>query len=74
MTPSRREYDLTEQTQVRRLFKEHQPDMVFHLAARVGGALANQESPADFGYENLIMGVLVLHESWRAGVLKYVTL
>jgi GDP-L-fucose synthase len=74
VTPSRREYDLTEQAQVRRLFKEHRPDLVFHLAARVGGVLANKEYPADFSYENLIMGALVLHESWRAGVQKYVTL
>jgi GDP-L-fucose synthase len=74
VTPTRHEYDLTEQAQVRRLFQEHRPDMVFHLAARVGGALANKEFPADFSYENLVMGALVLHESWRAGVRKYVTL
>ncbi|HEY1663608.1 MAG TPA: GDP-L-fucose synthase [Verrucomicrobiae bacterium] len=73
-TPSRRDYDLTEQADVRRMFQKHRPDLVFHLAGRVGGALANKESPADFGYENLAMGVLVLHESWRAGVKKFVTL
>jgi len=74
LTPSRREYDLTEQTQVRSMFRDLQPEIVFHLAGRVGGALANQQLPADFGYENLIMGTLVHHESWRAGVRKYITL
>ncbi len=74
VAPSHHDYDLTEPTQVRRMFKEHQPEMVFHLAGRVGGALANKERPADFSYENLIMGATVLHESWRAGAQKYITL
>jgi GDP-L-fucose synthase len=74
VTPSHRECDLSEQAQVRRLFKEYRPDLVFHLAAKVGGVLANQEYPAEFSYENLVMSALVLHESWRAGVRKYVTL
>jgi GDP-L-fucose synthase len=74
VTPCRHEYDLSEQTQVRRLFQEQRPDMVIHLAARVGGVLANKEHPAEFSYENLVMGALVLHESWRAGVRKYITL
>lgn len=74
VTPSHSECDLNEQAQVRRLLDEHKPDLVFHLAAKVGGVLANQEHPAEFSYENLVMGALVLHESWRAGVRKYITL
>jgi GDP-L-fucose synthase len=74
VAPSHGECDLSEQAQVRRLLNEHRPDMVFHLAAKVGGVLANREHPAEFSYENLVMGALVLHESWRAGVRKYVTL
>jgi GDP-L-fucose synthase len=74
ITPSRGECDVSEQTQVRRLLNESRPDMVFHLAAKVGGVLANKDHPAEFSYENLVMGALILHESWRAGVQKYVTL
>jgi GDP-L-fucose synthase len=74
VTPAHGECDLGEQTQVRRLLNEHKPDVVFHLAAKVGGVLANKEHPAEFSYENLVMGALVLHESWRAGVRKYITL
>src|SRR5215472_2515200 len=74
VTPSHSECDLNEQAQVRRLLQEHKPDLVFHPAAKVGGVLANKEHPAEFSYENLVMGALVLHESWRAGVRKYITL
>jgi GDP-L-fucose synthase len=48
--------------------------MVIHLAARVGGIGANREHPADFFYDNLMMGVPLLHESWAAGVEKIVAL
>lgn len=74
ITPTHHDFDLTEQAQVRRMFEKYKPEMVFHLAARVGGALANQKSPADFAYENIVMGATVLHESRRAGVRKFITL
>lgn len=73
-TPRREDCDLTEQAAVRRLLREQKPEIVLHLAGRVGGALANQTYPADFAYQNLIMGTTLLHESWRAGVKKYLTL
>jgi GDP-L-fucose synthase len=59
---------------VRRLFQDHRPDVVFHLAGLIGGIGANRARPADFCYENLLMGAMMLHESWRAGVRKYITL
>jgi GDP-L-fucose synthase len=74
LTPARADFDLREQTQVRRMLAELKPDVVFHLAGLVGGIGANRERPADFNYENLIMGTMMLHECWRAGVKKYVTL
>ncbi len=46
--------------------------VLFHLAARVGGIGANREHPGDFFYDNLMMGVQLLHESWKAGVGKCV--
>ena len=48
--------------------------MVIHLAARVGGIGANLEHPAEFFYDNLMMGAPLLHESWVAGVEKFVAL
>jgi len=74
LTPSRADFDLQEQNQVRRMLEQTRPEVVFHLAGRVGGIGINRERPADFNYENLIMGTMMLHESWRAGVKKYITL
>lgn len=52
---------------------DRQPaDMVIHLAARVGGIGANRAHPAEFFYDNLMMGVQLLHECWAAGVGKFV--
>src|SRR5205807_3719895 len=48
------------------------PDIVIHLAARVGGIGANRDNPGRFFYQNLMMGTQLLHESWRAGVPKVV--
>lgn len=50
------------------------PDLVIHLAAIVGGIGANRERPADFFYQNIMMGVQLLHESWKAGVGKFVAI
>jgi GDP-L-fucose synthase len=46
--------------------------IVFHLAARVGGIGANREHPGEFFYDNLMMGAQLMHESWKAGVGKFV--
>lgn len=53
-------YDLTDQTQADRWFREAQPDVVIHLAAEVGGIGANQRSPGRFMYSNLLMGINVI--------------
>lgn len=50
------------------------PDLVIHLAAVVGGIGANRERPAEFFYQNLMMGVQLMHESWRKGVKKFVAI
>lgn len=70
--PRSREYDLRDAAQVRRVLAEAEPDVVIHLAARVGGIGANRAHPAEFFYDNLMMGVQLLHECWRAGVPKFV--
>ena len=74
VTPARSEFDLQEQTQIRQMLERFKPEIVFHLAGFVGGIGVNRERPADFNYENLIMDTMMLHESWRVGVKKYITL
>lgn len=70
---SSREYDLRRKDQVERLYRQHRPSLVIHLAGRVGGIGANLAFPADFFYDNALMGIHVLHEAVRHGVPKVVT-
>jgi GDP-L-fucose synthase len=59
----RRDYDLTVATDAARLFADVQPDLVFHLAAEVGGIGANRANPGRYWYANLMMGAHVLEQS-----------
>lgn len=68
----RSEYDLSQEEQTARLFREHPADIVFHLAGLVGGNLPNQKWPAQFFYKNLMMGTLALHYSWKSGAEKVI--
>jgi GDP-L-fucose synthase len=67
-------YDLRHLEDIRRALGDGKPQIVIHLAARVGGIGANLEHPAEFFYDNLMMSVPLLHESWSAGVEKFVAL
>lgn len=64
--------DLTRQDDVRRLLAEQRPEVVVHLAARVGGIGANAANPGRFFYENAIMGIELMEQARRHGVKKYV--
>ena len=59
----RRDYDLTRYDDTERLFVEARPELVFHLAAEVGGIGANRENPGRYWYANLMMGAHVLELS-----------
>lgn len=67
-------YDLVRIEDIRRLYVETRPEIVIHLAARVGGIGFNRENPATLFYENLMMGVQLLHEGFRAGLEKFVAI
>jgi len=67
-------YDLRKLDDIRRALSDAKPQMVIHLAARVGGIGANRAHPAEFFYDNLMMSVPLLHESWIVGVEKFVAL
>lgn len=71
-SPRSAQYDLREKSAVIRLFEDHRPDVVVHLAAIVGGIGANLAHPGRFFYENLVMGVETLEQSRRFGVKKFV--
>ncbi|MCX7320006.1 MAG: GDP-L-fucose synthase [Hyphomicrobiales bacterium] len=70
VTRSRSELDLVQQSEMKRFFAEESIDQVYMAAAKVGGILANNDYPADFIYENLMIEANVIHEAWRAGVKR----
>jgi len=74
IVPRSHDYNLVNDSDVCRLLRETHPDVVVHLAARVGGIGANRDQPAVFFYDNLMMGAQMMHESWRAGVAKFVAI
>ena len=72
--PVRDSYDLRQRQAILDLLHDARPTLVIHLAASVGGIGANRAHPADFFYDNLMMGAQLLHESWQAGVAKFVAI
>ncbi len=63
VVPRRAETDLTDMTATGRLFEETKPELVFHLAAEVGGIGANRANPGRYWYANLMMGAHVLEQA-----------
>jgi GDP-L-fucose synthase len=74
VVPRSGQHDLRDPAVVRRLMAAERPDLVIHMAARVGGIGANRDHPAEFFFDNLTMGVQLLHEAWRTGVSKFVSI
>lgn len=83
--PRSADYDLTHLDAIRQLLADTSTpyaangttrpvDMVIHVAGRVGGIGANLEHQAEYFYDNLLMGVQLLHECYRAGVPKFVAI
>ena len=72
IAPRSAECDLTREPDVLRLLQKERPEVVLHLAARVGGIGANRKYPGTFLYQNLIMGTHLIEASRRLGVEKFV--
>jgi GDP-L-fucose synthase len=76
--PRKKDYDLTQRGAIERLYTDALKDVnpknviVIHLAANVGGIGANREHPAEFFYDNMIMGVELMHHAYKQGVGKFV--
>lgn|SRR5574341_254795 len=72
--PRSAEYDLREHEAILDLLNDAKPSVIIHMAAIVGGIGANRARPADFFYENIMMGVQLMHEAYRVGVQKFVSM
>ena len=72
--PHIEDYDLVNMEAVKRLYSTAKPDIVIHLAAKVGGIGANRDNPGKFFYDNLMMGVQMIEVGRQAGIEKFVAL
>ncbi|HVP81203.1 MAG TPA: GDP-L-fucose synthase [Thermodesulfobacteriota bacterium] len=72
--PRSKHYDLVSYDACKKVYEDSKPDIVIHLAARVGGIGANRENPGKFFYENLMMGVQMIDLGRKAGIEKFVAI
>ena len=70
--PRSRDYDLVEMDAVKRVYEDAKPDIVIHLAARVGGIGANRANPGKFFYDNLMMGLQLMEMGRQVRIEKFV--
>ncbi|HPG01334.1 MAG TPA: GDP-L-fucose synthase [Kiritimatiellia bacterium] len=68
-----RDYNLLHRDQVEAMLRDTKPDAVVHLAAKVGGIIANKKYPAEFFYENIVINTQTFHACYQAGVKKFLT-
>jgi len=72
--PRSKDYDLVNMGAVKRLYSDAKPDIVIHLAAKVGGIGANRDNPGKFFYDNLMMGAQMMEAGRQAGIEKFVAI
>ncbi len=72
--PTVEKYNLIDPNAIERMLDDSNPDVIIHLAAHVGGIGANREHPAEFFYDNLMMGVQLMHQAYVRGVEKFVAI
>jgi GDP-L-fucose synthase len=72
--PRSRDYNLVDNEAVKRLYRDSKPDVVIHLAAKVGGIGATSEKPGGFFYDNLMMGVQVMEQGRLFNIEKFVAI
>lgn len=74
LTPTRSECDFTSEESVKNYFSYHKPNIVLHLAGKVGGIAINKIQPGKFFYDNAMMGILITHHAYLNGAEKLVSL
>ncbi|MEO0512027.1 MAG: GDP-L-fucose synthase [Planctomycetota bacterium] len=70
--PRRSDYDLTSEAACRRLYEDHAPDVVIHLAAEVGGIGANRDNPGRYFYANMAMALNLIEQARIRSLAKFV--
>jgi GDP-L-fucose synthase len=70
--PRRKDFDLTTESDVKRLYAEHKPDIMLHMAAEVGGIGANRDNPGRFFFANMAMGMHLIEQARINKIKKFV--
>jgi len=69
-----KDYDLVDNDAVKAFYTDCKPEVVIHLAGRVGGIGANQANPGKFFYDNLMMGVQLMEQARLFEIEKFVAI
>ncbi|MBA7492681.1 GDP-L-colitose synthase [subsurface metagenome] len=72
--PCSKDYNLVEMEAVKRVYRDAIPDIVIHVAARVGGVGADRANPGEFFYENLMMGIQMMEIGRQVKIEKLVAI
>jgi GDP-L-fucose synthase len=67
----RKDFDLTHESEVERLYAELKPDVLMHMAAEVGGIGANRDNPGRYFFANLAMGMHLIEGARRHNIKKF---
>ena len=70
--PRQKDYNLTKEEDVIKMYKDANPEILIHLASHVSGLGDNFKYQADFFYKNIMIGTLVLHHAWKNNVKNVV--
>ena len=70
----REKLDLTDQNSVKKFIQNEKPNLIINAAAKVGGIHANDNFPADFIYQNLLINANLIHSAWECGVERFLNL
>jgi GDP-L-fucose synthase len=71
---SSKDYDLREKTDIISMFEKHKPDVVIHLAAKVGGIIDNINNPVNYFEDNILMNSLLMKHSYQYGVKRFISI
>lgn len=74
LVPTIEEFDLRQEANIKRMYKEMRPHITIHLAATVGGIGANREHPGKFFYDNLKMGIQLIEQARLHKIEKFVVI
>ena len=72
LVPRRKQFDLTHESDVARMYAQMRPDVVFHLAAEVGGIGANMRNPGRYFFANMAMALHLIEHARQTGLGKFV--